>query len=113
MGPLTKRPKHSGFRNEWGHLESFDTGHMLMHEAVGRAGGLMMVTPMFVELKASHPARPPLSRLIQTACYGPSSDIPDLYCPRRAAGWRYFNGGFCFGINIMSVEMARLERKWG
>ncbi len=23
----------------------FDTGHMLMHEAVGRAGGLMMVTP--------------------------------------------------------------------
>lgn len=35
-----------------------DTGHMLTSEAVGRAGGLMLVTPLTAEVKVENPARP-------------------------------------------------------
>jgi len=35
----------------------FDTGHMLMYEAVGRAGGLMAVRPVKVSLEVSNPTR--------------------------------------------------------
>lgn len=35
----------------------YDTGHMLMHELVGRAGGLLLFTPIYVDLSLRHPAR--------------------------------------------------------
>lgn len=41
-----------------GALHLFDTGHMLNHEAVGRAGGLMAVNPLQVTVEVTHPARP-------------------------------------------------------
>jgi len=35
----------------------YDTGHMLMYELIGRAGGILIFTPIFVELALKHPAR--------------------------------------------------------
>lgn len=36
----------------------YDTGHMLMYESVGRAGGLMMPAPLFIEANVTHKVRP-------------------------------------------------------
>ncbi|MBE3599152.1 MAG: sugar isomerase domain-containing protein [Limnochordaceae bacterium] len=36
----------------------YDTGHMLMHEMVGRAGGLLLFTPILTTFEVHHPARP-------------------------------------------------------
>ncbi|MCL5046520.1 MAG: sugar isomerase domain-containing protein [Actinobacteria bacterium] len=41
-----------------GAVHIFDTGHMLNHEAVGRSGGLMAITPLQVSVRVDHPSRP-------------------------------------------------------
>lgn len=41
-----------------GCVHLLDTGHMLAHEAVGRAGGLMMMTPVRFNVEVANPARP-------------------------------------------------------
>lgn len=93
----------------------FDTGHMLMHEVVGRAGGLMMVTPMIVEVKASHPVRfrpiPPNENRI---FIDQIRDIPQyvLSQAQLQAGDILMIGSVS-GINAMSVEMARLGKGMG
>lgn len=93
----------------------FDTGHMLMYEAVGRAGGLMMVTPIHSEIRVAHPARP------RTIPPNPDpffmDQIQDL--PRYILGQAKVQAGDVMligsvsGINVMSVEMARLARERG
>lgn len=40
-----------------GAVHLFDTGHMLNHEAVGRSGGLMAITPLQLRVEVTHPAR--------------------------------------------------------
>lgn len=35
-----------------------DTGHMLMHEGVGRTGGMMALRPVFVTCEVNNPTRP-------------------------------------------------------
>jgi uncharacterized phosphosugar-binding protein len=93
----------------------FDTGHMLMHEAVGRAGGLMMVTPIFVELKATHPARfrpipPNANRMFMDQV----RDIPQFVLSQaQLQAGDVLMIGSVSGVNVMSVEMARLGREMG
>ncbi len=41
-----------------GALHLFDTGHMLNHEAVGRAGGLMAINPLRVVVEVNHRMHP-------------------------------------------------------
>ena len=93
----------------------FDTGHMLMHEAVGRAGGLMMVTPMFVELKASHPARPrPIPPNPNRVFMDQVRDIPRFVLSQaQLQAGDILMIGSVSGINVMSVEMARLGKEMG
>lgn len=93
----------------------FDTGHMLMHEAVGRAGGLMMVTPMFIELKASHPVRPrPIPPNPNRMFMDQVRDIPQFMLSQsQLQPGDILVVGSVSGVNIMSVEMARLGREMG
>ena len=41
-----------------GMWQVLDTGHMLMHEAVGRTGGMMALKPILVTCEVSNPTRP-------------------------------------------------------
>lgn len=41
-----------------GCVHLYDTGHVLEREAVGRAGGLFMITPLSLQANVNNPARP-------------------------------------------------------
>lgn len=41
-----------------GMWQVIDTGHMLMHEGVGRTGGMMALRPIFVNCEINNPTRP-------------------------------------------------------
>ncbi len=41
-----------------GMWQVIDTGHMLMHEGVGRTGGMMALRPIFVTCEINNPTRP-------------------------------------------------------
>ena len=93
----------------------YDTGHMLMHEAVGRAGGLMMVTPLFVEVKAHHPARPrPIPPNKNKVFMDQLRDLPAfIFSQAQLQAGDILMIGSVSGLNVLPVEMARLGRKLG
>lgn len=93
----------------------FDSGHMLMHEAVGRAGGLMMVTPLFVEVKANHPARPrPIPPNPHRLFMDQIRDLPEFILSQAhfQAGDILMIGSVS-GINVLPVELAIRGREMG
>ena len=93
----------------------YDTGHMLMHEAVGRAGGLMMVTPLFVEVKAQHPARPrSIPPKSERVFMDQIRDLPAfIFSHAQLQAGDILMIGSVSGLNVLPVEMARLGRKLG
>lgn len=93
----------------------FDTGHMLMHEAVGRAGGLMMVTPLFIEVKATHPARPrPIPPNPNRVFMDQINGLPEFVLSQaQLQAGDILMVGSVSGVNILPIEIARLGRKMG
>ncbi|MCR4401557.1 MAG: sugar isomerase domain-containing protein [Firmicutes bacterium] len=93
----------------------YDTGHMLMTEAVGRAGGLMMVTPIRVEVKVEHESRPRAippnpNRLFLDQI----RDLPEFILTRAElqAGDVLMIGSVS-GVNVLPVGLAIKAREMG
>jgi uncharacterized phosphosugar-binding protein len=93
----------------------FDTGHILMFEAVGRAGGLMMVTPIHSEIRVAHPVRPrPLPPNPEPFFMDQIADLPRYILGQaKVQAGDVILIGSVSGINVMSVEMACLARERG
>lgn len=93
----------------------YDTGHMLMHEAIGRAGGLMMVTPIHIDVSVRHPARPRSMPPNSNRVF--MDEIRDL--PRFVLSQAQLQAGDILllgsvsGINVLPVEMAIQAKEMG
>jgi len=91
-----------------------DTGHMLMHEGVGRAGGMMAVRPVMTEVEVNNPTRkrsiPGKKRIYMDQIEG----FPKFVLGKA----NIMTGdvlmiGSVSGINILPVEMAIKAREMG
>lgn len=93
----------------------YDTGHMLMTEAVGRAGGLMMVSPIRVEVRVDHESRP---RAIppnpKRLFLDQIRDLPEYILTRAQldAGDVLMIGSVS-GVAVLPVELALRARLMG
>lgn len=98
-----------------GTWDLYDTGHMLMREAVGRAGGLTMVTPIRVEVRVEHESRP---RAIppnpKRLFLDQIRDLPEYILARAQldAGHVLMIGSVS-GVNLLPVELAVRARLMG
>ena len=91
-----------------------DTGHMLMHEGVGRAGGMMAVRPVKTEVEVNNPTR-----------LRPIPGKKNVYLDEIEGFPKFVLGkanimtgdilmiGSVSGINILPVEMALKAREMG
>lgn len=93
----------------------YDTGHMLMTEAVGRAGGLVMVTPIHVEVRVEHESRPRAippnpNRLFLDQI----RDLPEYILARaQLQAGDVLMIGSVSGVNVLPVELAFRARRMG
>lgn len=93
----------------------YDTGHMLMTEAVGRAGGLMMVTPIRVEARVEHQVRPRAippnpNRLFLDQI----RDLPEFILSQaQLRAGDVLMIGSVSGVNVLPVELAIRARRMG
>lgn len=99
---------------EGGALHLFDTGHMLNHEAVGRSGGMMAITPLQVSLEVTHPARPRAGRAKPRAFMDEIQGLAEYVVGKSAM----YEGdvlllGSVSGMNPLPVEIARQAQAAG
>jgi len=92
-----------------------DTGHMLMHEGVGRTGGMMAVRPVHVTVDVTNPTRYRESDVTKKRVY--MDGIAGL--PAFIVGKSNMQAGDVLmigsvsGINVLPVEMALYAREMG
>ena len=84
-----------------------DTGHMLMYEGVGRAGGMMAVRPVRIEVEVSNPTRLRQIPGKKNVYLDEIEGFPKLVLGKAniTAGDVLMIGSVS-GINILPVEMA-------
>lgn len=97
-----------------GAVHLFDTGHMLNQEAVGRAGGLMAITPLQVHLEVTHPARPRMGSRKPRVFMDQIAGLGEFVVAKSAmlAGDVLLIGSVS-GINPLPVEIALQARSAG
>ena len=91
-----------------------DTGHMLTSEAVGRAGGLMLITPLAVEVKVENPARqrPGLSK--KRVFFDEVQGLPEFILAKsNVIPGDVLMVSSVSGKNVMPVEVALKAREMG
>jgi len=92
-----------------------DTGHMLMYEAVGRAGGMMAVRPVRVSVEVSNPTRYREADIKKEKIYMDEIEGLPYYIFKKSnmQPGDVLMIGSVSGINILPVEMAILARQHG
>ncbi|MEG0944572.1 MAG: sugar isomerase domain-containing protein [Angelakisella sp.] len=99
---------------EGGMLQLLDTGHMLMHEGVGRTGGLMALRPIKIDCEISNPTRYRKIEGKQNIYY----DMVDGFPAFVLAKANLTKGdiliiGSVSGYNILPVELALAAKRMG
>lgn len=91
-----------------------DTGHMLMHESVGRSGGLMAVRPVHITVEVNNPTRPRTAIDRKKVYLDEIEGFPQfvLFKSNIMKGDVLLIGSVS-GKNILPVEMALEARKMG
>lgn len=93
-----------------------DTGHMLMHEAVGRTGGMMAVRPVKVTLEVDNPTRyreEDLSKK-KRVFMDEIAGLPAFIVGKsKMMPGDVLMIGSVSGINVLPVEMAIYAREMG
>lgn len=91
-----------------------DTGHMLMYEGVGRAGGMMAVRPIRTDVEVSNPTRQRVIPNKKNVYLDEIEGFPKFILGKAnvMAGDILLIGSVS-GINIMPVEMAIKAREMG
>lgn len=97
-----------------GCLHILDTGHMLMHEAVGRVGGLMMMTPVHISVEVNNPARPRKGVSKKRVFLDEIAGFPEFVLAKS----EIYRGdvlivGSVSGKNVLPVEVAIRAREQG
>ncbi len=91
----------------------FDTGHMLMYEAVGRSGGLMAARPIRVTVDMDNPVRPRETAARKKKVF--MDQIPGLpeYIINKSdmVSGDVLLIGSVSGFNILPVELALLAKQ--
>ncbi|NSW89191.1 MAG: sugar isomerase domain-containing protein [Firmicutes bacterium] len=91
-----------------------DTGHMLMHEGIGRSGGMMAVRPVYITVDVNNPTRPRTITGKKKVYLDEIEGLPKfiLFKSNIMAGDVLLIGSVS-GKNILPVEMALEARKMG
>lgn len=97
-----------------GMLQLIDTGHMLMHEGVGRTGGLMALRPIHINCTIENPTRYRPIEGKQNVYYDMVEGFPEfvLHKANLTRGDVLIIGSVS-GYNVLPVEMALTARDMG
>lgn len=92
----------------------YDTGHMLMHEAVGRTGGLMAVRPVYVEVEVRNPTRNRINTEKTNVYLDGIAGLPEFIIGKaNMEPGDVLMIGSVSGKNILPVELAIKAREKG
>lgn len=84
-----------------------DTGHMLMHEAIGRTGGMMAVRPVIIDFEVKNPTRKRLNINKTNVYFDEISGLPEFIIGKaNMAPGDILMIGSVSGKNILPVELA-------
>lgn len=91
-----------------------DTGHMLMHEAVGRTGGMMAVRPLFINVEVNNPTRHRLNINKTNVYLDEIEGFPEFVLSKaNIALGDILMIGSVSGKNILPVELAIKAKEKG
>ncbi|MBE3575753.1 MAG: sugar isomerase domain-containing protein [Firmicutes bacterium] len=91
-----------------------DTGHMLMTEAVGRAGGLMLVAPVKVDVTVENPTRPRPGVGKKRVYLDEIAGLPEFILARsNIVSGDVFLISSVSGKNVLPVELALRAQAMG
>jgi len=93
----------------------FDTGHMLMYEAIGRAGGLMAIRPIKVSLEVTNPTRHREEAVKKEKIYMDEIEgLPEFVLKKsNILPGDVLIVGSVSGINVLPIELALRAREIG
>lgn len=97
-----------------GAVHLLDTGHMLSHEVIGRAGGLMLITPIYMNINVDNPARIRKDRDKKQVFWDEIEGLPGYVLGKS----KVFEGDVLIiasvsGKNVLPVEAALQARSMG
>ena len=93
-----------------------DTGHMLMHEAVGRTGGMMAISPVHITFEVNNPTRYREKAVTakKNVFYDQIQGLPEFIVNKsNMLPGDVLMIGSVSGINNLPVEMAIQAKKLG
>ncbi|MDD3348685.1 MAG: sugar isomerase domain-containing protein, partial [Bacilli bacterium] len=91
-----------------------DTGHMLMHECIGRTGGMMALRPIRVNCEVANPTRFRSRQGVQKITYDTVDGFPQFVLGQvNIRKGDVLIIGSVSGYNKMPIEMALAARKMG
>lgn len=97
-----------------GMLQVLDTGHMLMHEGVGRTGGLMALRPIKIVCEINNPTRYRPIEGKQNVYYDMVEGFPSFVLGKaNLTKGDVLIIGSVSGYNVLPVEMALEARRMG
>lgn len=104
----------AGKLEKGGMLQIMDTGHMLMHEGVGRTGGLMALRPISITCTVDNPTRYRQIEGKQNVYYDMINGFPKFVLQKAnlTSGDALIIGSVS-GYNVLPVEMALVAREMG
>lgn len=91
-----------------------DTGHMLMHEAIGRTGGMMAICPVYVDVRVDNPTRKRINTEKTNVYLDGIEGLPEFIINKaNMEPGDVLMIGSVSGKNILPVEMAIKAREKG
>lgn len=97
-----------------GMLQIIDTGHMLMHEGVGRTGGLMALRPIRITCEIDNPTRYRPIEGKQNVYYDMIEGFPEFVLKKaNLTKGDVLIIGSVSGYNVLPVEMALAAQEMG
>lgn len=91
-----------------------DTGHMLMHEAIGRTGGMMAVRPVYVEVEVNNPTRNRMNTNKTNVYLDGIAGLPEFIIGKaNMEPGDVLMIGSVSGKNILPVELAIKAKEKG
>lgn len=97
-----------------GMLQLLDTGHMLMHEGVGRTGGLMALRPIKIDCEITNPTRYRKIEGKQNVYYDMVDGFPAFVLGKaNLTEGDVLMIGSVSGYNVLPVELALAAKRMG